>query len=223
MTKLNEQTTIMNKLLISMKALLCVSLYLAGFGAYAQGADNETKTSDWYKSHEWLNGLTLNPHASVNEQEFSRQYQANKQGWDKAFEFLKTTDLDGLAPGRYPIDEGNVFAMVSEVAPLEMEQVKWEAHRNFNDLQYIVQGKAKMGVAPVDQANVIEPYDSQKDIAFYDAEGEYYDAEPGTFFIFSPQEAHRPAIKMDGYDQIKRIVIKVRSESGTEEGHTSNY
>jgi len=31
-----------------------------------------------------------------------------------------------------------------------------------------------------------------------------------TFFIFSPQEMHRPAIKVPGSNKIKKVVIKVR-------------
>lgn len=197
--------------------LLYLMLGLGGVSACAPATGNnwdESKTLDWYRNREWLNGLSLSPHASVNWQEFSQQYHNNKSGWDKAFEFLKTHNLDSLTPGRYPIDKGHVFAIVTEVAPSPMEQIKWEAHRKFNDLQYIAWGKAKMGVAPVAQATVSEAYDDRKDIAFYDAAGQYYDAEPGTFFIFSPQDVHRPAIKVDGYDQIKRIVIKVSTDEG---------
>jgi biofilm protein TabA len=48
---------------------------------------------------------------------------------------------------------------------------------------------------------------------FTNDSGEYLDADPGTFFIFSPQEMHRPVIKVPGYDVIKKIVLKVRDPS----------
>ncbi len=67
-----------------------------------------------------------------------------------------------------------------------------------------------MGVAPVSEATVTEAYDSANDIGFFDAEGEYYTAEPGTFFIFTPEDAHRPGIKAEGSDTIKKVVVKVR-------------
>ena len=169
--------------------------------------------SQWYNKKEWLNGLQLTPHESINQQEFSRQYHTNKTYWDEAFNFLKTHDVAAMNPGTYIIDSNNVFAIISEVNPKDKEEVKWEAHRNFNDLQYIIKGKAEMGIAPVasPSATVTMPYDPKTDNENFTVTGEkYYDAEPGTFFIFSPNEMHRPAFKIDGYNDIKKVVIKVR-------------
>jgi biofilm protein TabA len=170
------------------------------------------KVAEWYNSHAWLKGLQLIPHESINQQEFSKQYHKNPAYWDEAFNFLKTHNLNELAPGTYIIDSNNVIATVSEVAPKNMNDVNWEAHRNFNDLQYIIKGKARMGIASISDptARVIVPYTPADNETFSVDGGKYYDAEPGTFFIFSPQEIHRPAFKVEGYDIIKKIVIKVR-------------
>ena len=194
--------------------IIVSSVFLASCSSSksVNSASTHKEISKWYKGHEWLNGLKLTPHASINQEEFSRQYHKNNTYWDKAFEFLKTHDLPTLSPGSYIIDTGNVIASVSEVAPKDMNKVSWEAHRNFNDLQYIIKGKAKMGIASISdpKAKVIVPYTSADNETFSVDGGQYYDAEPGTFFIFSPQEIHRPAFKVDGYNIIKKIVIKVR-------------
>ena len=169
--------------------------------------------SDWYNTIPSNNGLMLTPSKSINQQEFFRQYRKDSLFWIKAFTFLKTKDLANLAPGVYVIDTGNVIATVSEGPTKKIEDVQWEAHRNFNDLQYVIKGKALMGVAPsADTRGVlIIPYSNTNDNEnFTNDGGEYFDADPNTFFIFSPQEMHRPAIKVDGYDTIKKIVIKVR-------------
>lgn len=170
------------------------------------------KAQDWFNSGSWLNGLQLKPHESINVSEFAKQYHKNPIWWDEAFKFLKTQELDRLAPGNYVIDSNNVIAMVSKVSPKDKDSTKWEAHRNFNDLQYIIRGKAKMGVTSISEpgAKVTVPYSSADNENFTVNGGRYYDAEPGTFFIFSPKEIHRPAFKVDGYDSIKKIVIKVR-------------
>jgi dihydroorotase len=167
----------------------------------------------WYDSKVWLNGVPLISHESINQQEFSKQYHKNKIWWDEAFGFLKTHDLANLKPGSYVIDSGNVIATVSEMPAKDIDQVNWEAHRTFNDLQYIIKGKVRMGIASISDLNSIVkvPYDNKTDNENFSVSGEkYYDAEPGTFFIFSPQDIHRPAIKVAGYDVIKKIVIKVR-------------
>lgn len=171
------------------------------------------KDSQWFQSKNWLNGLQLASHESINRQEFSKQYHKNKTWWDEAFNFLKTNNLADMKPGKYVIDSNNVIATITELNPNDKDQVKWEAHRNFNDLQYIIKGKAEMGIASVSSPNSIVsiPYDPKTDNENFTVTGEkYYDAEPGTFFIFSPNEIHRPAFKVEGYDTIKKIVIKVR-------------
>ncbi|HET7116699.1 MAG TPA: amidohydrolase/deacetylase family metallohydrolase [Hanamia sp.] len=169
--------------------------------------------SDWYNTIESRNGLKLTPNKSINQEEFFRQYRKNNTWWDEAFTFLKTKDLAQLKPGVYVIDSGNVIATVSQGPTKKIEDVKWEAHRNFNDLQYIIKGKARMGVAPsADKEAVLTvPYTNAADIMHFTNDGgEYFDADPSTFFIFSPQEMHRPAIKVQGNDVVKKIVIKVR-------------
>ena len=58
---------------------------------------------------EWLRGLQLKPHETINKTEFAKQYQLNKKYWDEAFAFLKNHDLNTLAVGRYAIDGDNVL------------------------------------------------------------------------------------------------------------------
>jgi biofilm protein TabA len=65
-------------------------------------------------------------------------------------------------------------------------------------------------VAPVSKATVTKPYNETNDSANYDVQGQYYIAMPGTFFLFFPGAAHRPNIKVAGYDTVKKIVIKIR-------------
>ena len=166
----------------------------------------------WFSSGEWLDGLDLKPSESINQVEFEKLYKANPVLWKKAFQWMRDTDLQAIDPGTYVIEEGNLRAIVSDAPAPALEQVKWEAHENFSDIQYIVRGKALMGVAPVSEASVSEAYDSESDVAFFTAEGEYFTADPGTFFIFTPEDAHRPGINVEGFDTVKKVVIKVRTK-----------
>jgi len=205
------------------KCLFAGTLFLLAFTVLGLSCNSSSKSgksmsanasdSDWFKGRSWLKGLKLEPHASVNQAEFSRQYQMNSKWWDEAFNFLKTNDLINLSPGSYVIDSGNVTAVVSELTPKDKDQVNFEAHRNFNDLQYVIRGKAEMGVATYGDptATVTVPYAAKNDVeTFTVTGGNYYEADPGSFFIFSPKDMHRPAFRIAGYDNIKKIVIKVR-------------
>ncbi|PWK78473.1 YhcH/YjgK/YiaL family protein [Mucilaginibacter oryzae] len=192
-------------------ALLAVFLFFAADIASAQQQDwNAKSAKTWVKDRVWANGLKLKLNSSTNNIEFAKQYAANKALWDKAFEFLRDRNLDLLPPGKYPIDGDNVFASVTEGPSKEFEQSAWESHQNYIDLQYVISGKEKIGVAPVQSLTVTQPYDAAKDGANYSGDGKYYTATPDEFFLFFPGDGHRPNIKVGGYDKVKKLVIKIR-------------
>lgn len=152
----------------------------------------------------------MTPHASIDQWEFARQYQKNKTAWDKAFAWLKATDLQTIAKGRYPIEGDTVYASVTEDSSKDFEKTNWESHRKYIDLQSVIRGEEKIGVCPVAKATVTMAYDEKLERANYSAEGTYYKATPGTFFLFFPNDAHRPNITPGGNRVVKKIVIKVR-------------
>ena len=198
--------------LIKYASLLTV-ISLISLGGYSQNAPgkpmSKEKAVQWVKSGVWKKGLNKKVYSSVDALRFEEQYNKNKAIWDKAFAFLNRKDLDTLAPGNYPLDGKKVYAIVSTYDSKDMDKTKWESHRKYIDLQYVISGKEKIGVAPVSQAKVTEAYDEAKDIAHYESAGKYYVAEPGTFFLFFPQETHRPGIKVDSGVPVRKLVIKI--------------
>ena len=184
-------------------------LMLFTLSGHSQTEWTKDKAVQWLKAGDWKNGLRIKPHASINPQEFAEQYHKNKEIWDKAFAFLNRKDLDTLSAGNYPLDGNNVYALVSLYNSKDPDNTKWESHRKYIDLQYVIRGKEKIGVAPVARARVTEAYDESKDIAHYEADGKYYVAEPGTFFLFFPQETHRPGIKVSSSVPVRKLVIKI--------------
>jgi len=153
----------------------------------------------------------LKPDPSVNVVEFAKQYNANPSRWDKAFAYLKTTDFSTIQPGRYPIDGTDVYAVITLGPGKSPDTTLWESHRNYEDIHYVISGKEQLGIIPLTQAKVLQPYDSAKDLAHYTAKGKYYVATPGTFYIVTTEEAHRPGLKANGYDgDVKKLYIKIR-------------
>ncbi|EHQ30161.1 YhcH/YjgK/YiaL family protein [Mucilaginibacter paludis] len=201
----------MKKSIISSALIIAVAFSIS-FKASAQAKTEvkEVNAEQWFASHQYLGGLKLLPHPSTNAIEFAKQYKLNKAVWDKAFAYLKNTDLDKLPVGKYPIDGDNCFASVTDNPTKPYEQTAWESHRKYIDLQYVIQGAEKMAVIPVSEAKVTAPYLEAKDVAHYDAEGKVYEARPGSFFLFFPPDAHRPNIKVDGIEHDKKIVLKIK-------------
>lgn len=175
-----------------------------------EGNLSKKEINKWYNQKDWLNGLARTPHPSVNKQEFAKQYQAGKELWDKAFNYLRQTDFVNLKPGKYAIDGENVFALVSEGATKELDKTMWEAHKNYQDIHFVISGKEKIGITPVTSATISKEYDASKDIAFFTSKGKYYVSSPENFFIVFTQDAHRPGVKTEGADTVKKVVIKVK-------------
>lgn len=198
----------MKTLLTGRRTLVLLAFILIGNIAFAQ-KDSVKAAQKWVKSKTWNNGIKLNVFSDVNAVEFKKQYEGNKGVWDKVFQFIKTHDLDTMALGKYPIAGDQAFATVSNNALKEEDQTKWESHRNYIDLQYIIKGKERIGMAPVATATVVKPYDPAKDVANYTSDGKYYVAEPGTFYLFFPPDAHRPNGKVGSEDSTKKLVIKI--------------
>lgn len=178
------------------------------------------KTTDaWFSKKEWLSGLNAQPHSSINKKEFQQQYDRNKKYWDEAFAFLKNTNLDTLSTGRYNIDGDNVYAIVTENPTKDLDSAKWESHRNYIDLQMVIKAEEKIGVAPIESLSVTMPYDSSKDLINYEGKGTYagmgtfYLAQPNTFFLFFPSDAHRPNVTTGGNKADKKVVLKIRYAS----------
>lgn len=196
------------------KLLFIATVVFLLTGNFAK-AQNQTGISrqaaeKWIKAGKWRNGLNLSLFADVNAVEFYSQYHENKAVWIKAFQFLKQNNLDTLSPGKYSIDADNAFASVTETPSKTLDKAAWESHRKYIDLQYVIKGKERIDVADIDKATVTSPYDDAKDVANYTANGKGYTAEPGTFYLFFAQDVHRPNIKIDGYDVVKKIVIKIK-------------
>ncbi|HTE10761.1 MAG TPA: YhcH/YjgK/YiaL family protein [Chitinophagaceae bacterium] len=164
---------------------------------------NETKTA--------VNStIELKPHSSINKEAFARQYNKDKTWWDEAFAYLKETDLTALKPGKFSIDGDNVMVTVTEGTPRLMDTTKWESHLLYSDIHYVISGKEKIGITAISSVTVAGAYNPVRDLIYYTGKGKYYLAEPGTFYVFFPQDAHRPNLQAENYTD-KKIVIKVKS------------
>jgi len=196
----------------SLLACLVFSFGLNHLSAQTTTSDwSVHKTKKWFKKKEWLNGLKITPHSSIDQVQFAKQYHLNQAAWDKAFAYLKNTDLKTLANGRHVIDGDNVYAIVTEAPTKDYDKTAFESHRRYIDLQYVITGEEKMAKTPVTTVLVNKPYDERADIAYYTGEGKMYTVPAKTFMLFFPAEAHRPNITPGGNKVVKKIVIKIKA------------
>ena len=175
---------------------------------------SEKKVDKWFDKGEWLNGWNIKPDASVNRRELALSWYHHRDRWEKAFNFLKSNNLSKLELKRYDIDGDNVYAPVSEYLTKDEATARFEAHRKYIDIQYVVIGREKMSVAPLSSKGaVLEPYDDARDIEFLSVDhSSSYIATPEKFFIFFPSDIHRPGVMTDSSSMVRKIVVKVKAD-----------
>jgi YhcH/YjgK/YiaL family protein len=186
--------------------------------ACASKQKNPEKWSDeevnaWFEKQDWLNGWQVQPDASIDKKELAIYYHKNPRHWDQAFNFLKTADLKNLPAGTQELEGKHLFVAISEYDSKEKPDTRYESHKKYIDIQYVIKGEELMGITTLDKVEVDEPYDSEKDLAFYKYEGgDYVKATPENFMIFFPEDVHRPSIKVDENVPVKKGVVKILIE-----------
>ena len=133
------------------------------------------------------------------------------KGLERAFAYLAQTDLTALPLGRTDIEGDDVYVLISEGETKPPEQVRFEAHRRHIDIQMVVRGQESIGVAPLAGLATVEPYDTAKDIEFFAApqQSETLALRAGDFAAFTPNDAHRPSLHLDGPHVSRKAVVKV--------------
>jgi YhcH/YjgK/YiaL family protein len=127
-----------------------------------------------------------------------------------AFEYLTQNDFMQIDPGRYELDGDSVYAMVQQYDTKPSDQGKWEAHRQYFDVQYVARGIERMGYAPLESLQA-GPYHEDGDYLFLEGEGIYVPMPAGTFVVLAPQDGHIPGIAMvEGPTPVRKVVVKVK-------------
>ena len=81
----------------------------------------------------------------------------------KAFEFIKSQNLEAIEPGKFEIDGRNIHASVSLKDGVKREEAKAEAHNNYIDIQVCPTGKEELGWKPRNKAiTPKEEYNAEK-------------------------------------------------------------
>jgi YhcH/YjgK/YiaL family protein len=138
----------------------------------------------------------------------SETYYNLSENLKNGLEWLNKSDLLRLEDGRYEINE-NVYASIQTYNT--KDDAKYESHRKYIDIQYIVKGEELVGVTDLSNCKTCISYDEIKDLEFYDinCEEEFIQIKEGQFLILYPHDAHKPSIKKDIKSEVKKVVVKV--------------
>ena len=130
----------------------------------------------------------------------------------KVAEFLKTLSKD-TPVGHYEIEEGT-FANVDVYTTKLHKDCKLEAHKNYIDIQMLLDGVEELDYIAVDGLKVSEAYDANRDVMFFEASQKVLDRvilQGDKFAFIYPHEAHQPQMALsDQQQEVKKVVVKIR-------------
>ena len=138
----------------------------------------------------------------------AERYKSLHPLFARAFDFLRSTDLLALAPGKHAVEGEDLFAIVEHCAGRTRAQARLESHRRYIDIQLVLEGVDEMGWRPLAQCTrPLGEFDSARDIRFYDDAPSSWLATPaGSFCMFFPDDAHAPLVS-DG--MVRKVVMKI--------------
>ena len=129
----------------------------------------------------------------------------------KFADYIATHDAAAYAPGKYVLDS-DVYFDVKSYEPRADENVGWESHRKYIDVQYVIEGRELMGIMPVSDMTEKTPYDDSTDKIIYEPTGaaSILRLRAGMFALLLPQDAHHPTVIDGERTRNKKIVAKIR-------------
>ncbi len=132
---------------------------------------------------------------------------------EKALEFFKKNDLEKLELGKHVINDW-LYINVQEYETKARNQCRFESHRKYVDIQYMINGIEAIDTADIDKLNIETEYDSDKDVMFWKNKDSQMRSviTKGSYVVLYPQNAHMPCIAVDSPIKVKKAVAKVLIE-----------
>ncbi|MBR5303357.1 MAG: YhcH/YjgK/YiaL family protein [Candidatus Gastranaerophilales bacterium] len=139
------------------------------------------------------------------------QYYVFGDKFKKAFDFLKNTDLKNIEDGSYEIQGQEIYANIQSLNTKSPEEKKWEVHRKYIDIQYVISGEEKMGYGVLeDFSQITQAYDEQKDVEFLNGDTfNFVNVQEGDFVVFFDNDVHAPMLAINESMLIKKVIVKI--------------
>jgi YhcH/YjgK/YiaL family protein len=141
-----------------------------------------------------------------------RQYGNLPYGIPDAIDYLLQTDFTNVPEGRQELDGDRLIRIVQRFRPRPLNEALWEAHRRYVDVQYVLTGVEQMGHLLWHEGLVVkQPYNTDKDIVFFEAQGTFIPVRAGEVAIFLPHDVHAPSLTFDQQPaEVRKVVVKCR-------------
>lgn len=147
----------------------------------------------------------------------AKQYYGLGAGIEQVLRFYESYQDDGKdLPEQTELDGEKIFLIGMNYTGGEEDGVEMEAHRNYVDVMYVVEGEEKFYYKPFASAqNILTEYDADDDCVMLgidrDVASVHFPA--GYFAIFFPQDAHLAAQLWGKPAKVRKFIAKVRLDT----------
>jgi biofilm protein TabA len=132
--------------------------------------------------------------------------------WREVLDWLRALPPD-FPEGIHTLREPDlIYVNVHGYETLPREKCRYEAHKRYVDLQYLIQGEEVIEWIPRHELSPAGTFDAEKDVGFFQmpAKGRAdLHMLPRHFAIFFHEDAHMPKVQADGPVRLKKLVVKV--------------
>ena len=118
-------------------------------------------------------------------------------------------EMKEWVPGTIPLSDGNRI-LVQEGQNKSAEGKLSEAHREYLDIQYIVEGEETMGWAPLETLTLDGEFNTVKDKGMYAGKVDFMRIGQGYCYVVYPEDAHMPGVHLDAPHAFKKLVFKLK-------------
>lgn len=136
-------------------------------------------------------------------------YQWDQEGFKAGFTYLEQVKPD-VKDGKYELNGDRVFAMVQTYDTRPLEVAEFEAHRQYADIQYIIEGDESIYWMPQSELTVTKAYEPDAEMYKFVQPATQLIMTPGRFCVFYPRDAHAPSLVHKAVCKVRKVVVKVR-------------
>lgn len=136
-----------------------------------------------------------------------KRYAAVIPGLEEAMTAMAA--VTDLTPRTIPLSGSNRIIIQSYNTKLPADG-RPEAHREFLDIQYVVEGEECVGWADVATLSPDGDFNTDSDIGFYTGDVDYIRIGAGHCYVVFPEDAHKPGIAVAEPKACVKMVVKLK-------------
>lgn len=146
----------------------------------------------------------------------AKMYYGLGAGMEKALKFFESYDMATFETGRQEVDGEKLFVNRLSYTTAENPDALFEAHREYADVMYVLEGEERFFVKPLaDMQVTTQEYDPAIEACLgkIDGDAAQFRFPKGYFCVFFPQDAHCASQLWDKPCAVKKLIAKVRMDT----------